>query len=227
VTAAVASGDKTTQVIATGVLVRALAWLGNEAEARQVIPEAIDLAEGLANPTITVSAYINVTEALVLLGSSSEAASTLERAFPYAEAGGSIVASSTYTLYGLVVDDLTKAVWAVRESLRIAKDQLSGDHQLNPLVGAAHVLMRAGKQHAAARLLGVNEHGRPELSWPGIVAGPTPGGTLILRRHDPLKSELARTMDAAALEEELQNGARLSVAEALQLADDLLAEIAE
>jgi hypothetical protein len=34
-------------------------------------------------------------------------------------------------------------------------------------------------------------------------------------------------MDAAALEEELQNGARLSVAEALQLADDLLAEIAE
>jgi hypothetical protein len=220
-----------------------------EDQARALIPQLTRLAEDLGNPTITASTRLSVGEALALLGSSAEAIDLLELGLPDAEAGGPITLSDTRSLYALLVDDPQKAARILRPALAVARDQLSGYHQLPPIVSAAKILVRAGRGPHAARLLGVYRHHLQDsdtlanvllfaATGPGHQAGHQPdhlgpflpgrdlsgSATWIAWSYAPLIEQLGATMGDDALEKELRRGEKLSPVEALQLAEAALAE---
>jgi len=214
VTLAAAAGEVAVQVSATGQLVLALAALGEEAEARRHIPELIELAEGLGNPTMTATAGSNAASALALLSRHDEAVALFEQALAHVDAGGPIQACTTRTNYALEVDDPHEAASLLRVAIPIAKDQLGGSHQLWCLVAAAKLMAQTGRPELAAQFLGAYRR-----HWE--QAGSR--GTLFMSRwHDRLLDQLTDTIGPAALDIELGRGARLTVDHALQLALDAI-----
>lgn len=147
------TGDATTQAIATAQLANILALAGDESGARELMPEAIRLAEALGNPTIICSTRLVVGGSLSILGSVEEATAILRVALQHADAGGPITASDIRALYAFLVDDAEEAVRMLLPALPIARDRLSGFHQLPPLLCSAKVLTGLGKHEIAARVL--------------------------------------------------------------------------
>jgi predicted ATPase len=136
---AVANKDLTTQVFATGALVLALAEVGDEREARRLIPEAIGLAERLDNLSTLAHNYCQVAVALVRMGAPHEAATMWERSLIHVDTAGPAMACVYRCSYALKVDDPPKAARILAVAIPIAKEQLSGFQQAHPLLPAAAI----------------------------------------------------------------------------------------
>jgi predicted ATPase len=211
---AAATDDLTAQATASGMLVQALAWLGDEAGARRIIPDAIELAERLGNPTIIAACHLVIASALAFVGSRREAIAMLGTALPHADDVGPNVAGQMWVLWALLVDDPAEAARALRAAVRLAKDQLAGLYQLEPLVAAAKVAAQSGGDRLAARLLGTyNQQGdvSGRLHW---VTGPL--------WREQLVEQLTQKLGSSVVDEELRRGAQLTPAQALQLVAEFL-----
>jgi tetratricopeptide (TPR) repeat protein len=211
---AAATNDLTTQVITAGALVTALSMFGDVEAARRLIPEAIELAERLGNPTLTASCYLTSGEALALSGSPQEAIAMLDKGLSHADEGGPIMASGIRVLYPLLLDDAAEAARMLRPALPLAKEQLSGWYQLAPFVAAAKIAVRTGKDELAARLLGAYLAQRDVVGSSGYLSEGY--------WSEQLVNELRARLGQAALDDELRLGAQLTLPQALQLASELV-----
>ena len=198
----------------------ASAVAGDESTALQLAPEVLKAAEDLGHPTITSAARFHVAESLAILGSPGEALGLIEASVAEADAVGPIIASDTRVLYAIVADDPGRAARVLRPAVAMAKERLSGSHQIAPLIGTAKILADTGRQQPAARLLGACQ---TNLDWEGGAGGFV---FLLLWWYEPLIERLASAMGSVALDDELRHGGQLSPAQALRLAQDALAELA-
>jgi hypothetical protein len=177
----------------------------------------IELAEGLGNPTITAASYLTIADAFIVLDSRADALVMLEQALVHAGAAGQIMAVDARALYSLLLDDPREAARMIRVAIPVARDQLSGYHQLQPLMAAARILARSGQVQLAAQFLGTYKQQSDRPSSQGTVyAG---------RWYQPLIDQLTRDLGPAALDDAMRDGAQLSVSRALQLADEAIAAI--
>jgi tetratricopeptide (TPR) repeat protein len=207
-----ANKNLTAETLATGVLVTALAELGDGPEARRLIPEAIGLAERLGDPTTLVTNYAQVAEALVRMGAPHEAATMWEGGLLHVDRAGPNLACIYRCSYALKVDDPTKAARILGVAIPIAKEHLSGFHQAQPLLAAAPVAAATGRERIAAQLLGAfNQYGG---KWTPFVN--------VSRENDHLASQLRDRLGPAIVEDELARGAQFTIAQALQLAEDTI-----
>jgi tetratricopeptide (TPR) repeat protein len=208
---AVANRDLTRQAFATAVLVLALAELGDEPEARRLIPEAIGLAERLGDPSMLAVAYDQVALALVRMGAPHEAATMWEHGLSHVDMAGPIMACGYRCSYALKVDDPPRAARVLGVAIPIAREQLSGFQQAHPLLAAAAIAAATGQERIAARLLGAfDQHGKGT------------GFVNVSRDNEHLAGRLHDRIGAAIVEDELARGARLTIAQALQLAEDTI-----
>jgi predicted ATPase/class 3 adenylate cyclase len=210
-----ATGDVTTRAIASGGLVGSVAFLGDVHEARRLIPEAIERAERLGNPTILAAAYSQGCLALTRIGAPQEAAVMFERGLVHAEAGGPIIAATLRVLYALCVDDPHETARIFQAAIPIAREHLAGYQQSAPLLVAAKIAAGCGSERTAARLLGAFSH---YGGFPGAPGAP--------EEYERLVSHLTDRLGAATFEDELGLGAQLSIRQALQLAEDIVAATA-
>jgi predicted ATPase/class 3 adenylate cyclase len=81
---AAATGDLSTEVTATALLVASYAILGDGRSAQRLIPEAIGLGERLGNPTLLAVAYECAGVALARIGSPAESTEMFERGLTHA-----------------------------------------------------------------------------------------------------------------------------------------------
>jgi tetratricopeptide (TPR) repeat protein len=216
VATAAAAGDVAIRAQAVGGLVYTVAFPGDFEEARRLIPEAIERAERLGNPTLLAVAYMESAVALARTGVSREAGDMFERALVLADAGGPSTASGLRVVYALNVDDPRHAARLLQSAIPIARKHLIGVHESLPLLGAAKVAAEYGSEQTAARLLGAYlYHGR---GWSGL-----PGERW---HYDGLVSQVTGRLGAATFQGELRLGAQLSIDEALQLAEDIVSATA-
>ena len=104
-----------------------------------------------------------------------------------------------------------KAARILGVAIPIAKEHLSGFQQAHPLLAAATIAAATGRERIAARLLGAfNQYGK----WTPFVNES--------RENEHLASQLHDRLGAAIVEDELARGARLTIAQALQLAEDTI-----
>jgi hypothetical protein len=216
VATAAATGDVTTQAIAVGGLAEAVAFLGEADETRRLIPEAIERAERLGNPTIVAAVYTQAAISLARIGAKREAVKMFERGLVHADAGGPNVATAHRAHYALSVDDPHEAARIAQAAIPIARDHLGGDQSSLPLLVAAKIADGCGSERTAARLLGAfsrhgGSSGSVNASW----------------RYEDLRRQLTGRLGAATFEDELRLGAQLSVGQALQLAEDVVAAASE
>jgi hypothetical protein len=214
---AAATKDLPTEVTATGLLIATLADLGQETEARALIPHAIALGEQLGNPTLLGVAYECAGVALAHVGSPLEAVAMFEAGLPHAEVGGPIVDCAVRSAYALAVEDARAAAAILRPAVVIAREHLSGFHQAPPLLSAAKISMLSGDVPTAARLVGAYSHFRKGSSF--MRSGAEEQEQLVRQTLDHLGPSVA--------EEEFARGAAFSIAQALQLAEDIIMLVTE
>jgi predicted ATPase len=216
IAAAAATGDVITQAIAVSALILAVGFLGEVDEVHRLIPEAIERAERLGNPTISAAAYVQAALALDRIGAPQEAVVMFERGVVHADAGGPIIASANRVRYALSVDDPHEGARIMRAAIPIAREHGAGFNQLLPLLGAAKIAAGSGSERTSARLLGAFSH--DSARWSGLPGGYEDYGRLV--------SQLTGRLGAATFEDELRLGAQLSIGQALQLAEDIVAAVA-
>jgi hypothetical protein len=214
---AAATRDLSTEVTATALLTSTLAEIGDESEVRKLVPEAIALGNRLGNPTLLAVAYECAAVALARVGSLPEAVEMFETGLVHTANGGPIVICAYRSAYGLAVDDPLVAAGVLRPAVLIAKEHLSGFHQAPPLLSAAKISMASGHDGAAAHLLGAYAHFREGSSFmrSGALA------------QEWLVRQVTERLGSSAAEEEIARGATLSIAQALQLAEDVVTTGAE
>jgi predicted ATPase len=209
VSRAAATRDLTTQASALSLLAFTTAAMGDEPEARRLVPEAVEVAERLGNPAILTAAYGQAAAALARIGASHEAVAMFERGMAHIDTAGPIMACTYRGSYALRVDDPHEAARILRPAIPIAEDELSGWHQALPLLAAANIAAAIGREQTAARLLGAfNHHGEGALS------------ATLWGEDERVLSRLTDSAGRAAVEDEVRRGARLTIAQSLQLAED-------
>ena len=208
-----ATRDLSTEVTATALLVNMHAEMGDEQAVRELIPEAIGLAGRLGNPTLLAVAYQCAAASLARVGSPPEAVEMFERGLAHADSGGPIAACSYRSYYSLAVDDPIVAVRILRPALLLAKEHLSGYHQAPPLLSAGKIAMSFGQDKLGARLFGAFDQFREGSSFMRSSAG----------GREELVRQVTERLGPSAAAEEISWGARLSIAQALQLAEDVAA----
>jgi predicted ATPase len=216
VATASASGDLTTQALAMTQLAQAAAFSGDRPEARRIIPDAIELAERLGNPTILAVAYGIAGIALARVGEPKDAGVMFERSLVHADAGGPIVTTSFRGSYAITVEDPQAAARIIRPAIAIAREHLTGYQQSPPLLVAARIAAGSGSERDAAQLLGAFFE----------CSGGSPGGLGEREEYQRLASQLDGTLGALAFEAEFGAGRQLSTAQALQLAEELVVRAA-
>jgi predicted ATPase len=211
---AVTDHDLRRQAFPTGLLVLALAELGDEPEARRLIPEAIRLAERLGDPSMLAITYDQVAVALVRMGAMHEAVTMWENGLIHVDRAGPIMGCAYRCSYALRLDDPPKAARILGVAIPIAQQQLSGFQQSQPLLAAAAIAATTGRERIGARLLGAfDQHG----TGTGFVN--------MSRDSEHLASRLHDRLGAATVEDEHARGARLTIAQALQLAEDTIGAV--
>jgi len=175
------------------------------------------LAGRLGNPTLLAVAYQCAAASFARVGSVPEAVGLFERGLAQADNGGPIVACSYRSYYALAVDDPIAAVRILRPALLLAKTHLSGYHQAPPLLAAGKIAMSFGRDNVAARLFGAFDRFREGSSFMRSSAG----GREELVRH------VTERLGPALAVEETTRGSGLSIAQALQLAEDVAASLGE
>ena len=147
----------------------------------------------------------------------------LDKALAHADAGGPIVANNTLVLYSLLLDNPTEAALVLRRAIPLAKDQLTGIYQLEPVIAAAKIAARTGKGEVAARLLGAySHHGGGASHHMGVALRTYWAFQSGRNQYRQLVDELAQTLGSAAFEEEFRHGAQLSPVQTLQLAAEVV-----
>jgi tetratricopeptide (TPR) repeat protein len=197
------------EVMANGMLALVRAELGEEAEARRLVADAIDLAERLGEPTILAATYDTVAAALARIGSTPEAITVWEQGLVHLDAAGPILACVYRSSYALRLNDPREAARVLGVAIPIAKDQLSGLHQAQPLLPAATIAAAIGRERIAAQLLGAFNH------YGAGMATLTVG-----QASEHLASRLQERLGVATVDDESARGAGLTIADALQLAEE-------
>jgi tetratricopeptide (TPR) repeat protein len=197
------------RAMANGMLALVRAELGEEAEARRLVTDAIGLAERLGEPTILAVTYDTAAAALARIGSATEAMTMWEQGLVHLEEAGPILACVYRSSYALRVNDPHEAARILGVAIPIAKDQLSGRHQAQPLLPAAAIAAATGRQRIAAQLLSAFNH-----------YGAGMATLRVGRESEHLASRLQERLGVAIVEDEFGRGARLTIAHALQLAED-------
>jgi predicted ATPase/DNA-binding SARP family transcriptional activator len=209
ISSAVADKDLRRQAFPTGLLVLALAELGDKPEARRLIPEAIGLAERLGDPSMLATTYDQVAVALVRMGALYEAVEMWEHGLIHVDTAGPIMACAYRCSYALRVDDPPKAARILSVAIPIAQEELAGFQQAQPLLAAAGIAATTGREHIGARLLGAfNQYDKGT------------GFINVSRDKEHLARVLHDRLGAAIADDEVARGARLTIAQALQLAED-------
>jgi predicted ATPase/class 3 adenylate cyclase len=212
---AATTGDVSTHALAVSGLVEAAAYLGDAEETRRLIPESIERADRLGNPTILAAAYVQAAAALDRIGAPQEAAAMFQRGLVHTDAGGPVVAGTHRVRYAMWVDDPYDAARIIQGVIPIARRHLAGVHESLPLLGAAKVAAGCGSQSTAARLLGAFMHH---------------SGSFNMGLHEEyglLVSQLTSSLGTATVGEEFRLGAQLSIGQALQLAEDIVSTAIE
>jgi hypothetical protein len=125
------------------------------------------------------------------------------------DAAGPIMVCTYRGSYALRVEDPQEAARILRPAIAIAEDELSGWHQALPLLAAANIAATTGRVQTASRLLGAfTHHGQGALS------------ATLWGEDERLFGRLADCAGHTAVEDELGHGSRLTMAQALQLAED-------
>jgi hypothetical protein len=139
-----------------------------------------------------------------------------ERGVVHADAGGPIIANAYRVRYALSVDSPHEGARIMRAAIPIAREHGAGFNQSLPLLSAAKIAAGRGSDRTSARLLGAFSHdgGR----WSGL-----PGAH---EEYERLIDQLSIRLRAATLEDELRLGGQLSIREALELAEDIVAATA-
>jgi len=114
------------------------------------------------------------------------------------------------------VDNPREAARLLRPAIPIAREQLSGYQQATSLLAAAKIAVVAGQASTGARLLGAFA---PDGTGKGLIGG------WYFEEYERLVLRVRTRLGAAASGDELDAGAQLSVAQALRLAEDLLATV--
>jgi hypothetical protein len=215
VTAAARTDDLTTQAMARQSLIFALGALGAEPEIRAEIPELINVAETLGNPTLRAASYSICAAALDLVGHTGEALAMFRRAVADADHAGPAIAADARFWCAYEIDDQHEAAELLRQAIPIARDHLAGGPQLHALVPTAKYALGTGNAVQAARLIGAYQH------WAGRYGGFT---ALLLegRWCQRLREQLAATLAPDMLNEEVARGAQLRPDQALDLAYDII-----
>jgi predicted ATPase len=208
-----ATGDLTTEAMATADLVLLAADLGDQAEVRRLAPEAIAQSERLGIPTIVAVAYTNAGLGLARVGALQEAGVMFERGLVYADAGGPLVASANRVAYALYVEDARDAARIIRPAFPITREHLGGFHLLLPVLVAVKIAAASGDEPSAARLVGA-AHGTDFSAYVGY------------EEYEELVNQVRALMDSSTFEEEFRLGERLNAMDALQLAEEIVAAIA-
>ena len=217
VSMAVATNDLTTEVTATGTLALALAWAGEETEARVQLAEGIRLAESLGNPTMIPAAYTQAGEALACLGYPHEAVAMFKKGLEETEAGGPQITSHLRVKYILEGDDLQEAVRLLLVDLPVAKERLSGTSQLAPLLAVAKTFAEQNPSLAAVMLGALG----PDYLHSSIYGTPRE-----VYWYERLVQEVRDSLGEAAFNEEVRRGGQLAPEQALQLALDAVRAVA-
>jgi hypothetical protein len=145
------------------------------------------------------------------MGAPHEAATMWEHSLIHVDMAGPAMACVYRCSYALKVDDPPKAARILGVAIAIAKEQLSGFQQAHPLLAAATIAAATGRERIAARLLGAFNHygkGTPFVN--------------VSRDNEHLASRLHDRLGVVIVEDELARGARLTIAQALQLAEDTI-----
>jgi predicted ATPase len=208
-----ATGDLTTEAMATADFVLLAACLGDQAEVRRLAPEAIAQSERLGIPTIVAVAYNNAGLGLARVGALQEAGVMFERGLVYADAGGPLVASTNRVQYALYVEDARDAARILRPAFPITREHLGGFFLLLPVVAAVKIAAASGRERIAARLVGA-AHG---TDFSAYVA---------YEEYEELVNQVRVLLDSSTFEEEFRLGERLNAMDALQLAEEIVAAIA-
>jgi hypothetical protein len=114
--------------------------------------------------------------------------------------------------YALAVDDPVIAAAVLRPAVIIAREHLSGFHQAPPLLSAAKISMTQGDDTSSALLLGAFRHFRQGSSFMQSTTG----------EYEAQTSRLTDRLGSAAAGAEIARGAALTIAQALQLAEDVI-----
>ena len=184
---------------------------GDDREARRLIPEVIDLAERLRIPTILSVAYDSAGLALAQLGAHQEARVMFERGLVHANAGGPITAVSHRVHHALIVDDPNDAARIIGPVFRTVREQLTGFYLSEPVLVAAKIAAKSGRERVAAKLLGAAHL----PTWAGAYVG--------VSEFERLVSQVRTLLGDSTFEHESQLGAQLSTDDALQLAEEVVA----
>ena len=199
------------EAMSKGMLALVRAELGEQDEARRLVTEAIDVVERLGEPTILAVTYDAVAAALARIGSATEAMAMWERGLVYLDGAGPILACTYRSSYALRLNDPHKAARILGVAIPIAKEQLCGLHQAQPLLPAATIAAATGRPQIAAQLL---ERVQPPRRRDADLEGRTENENLAGRLQDRL--------GPAIVEDEFARDAQLTIAHALQLAEDTL-----
>jgi hypothetical protein len=213
VAAAARTNDLTTQVIARQSLVAALGALGAEPQMRSEIPELIDVAESLGNPSLRAAAYMTCGQALAFGGHIGEALAMFRTALADADLAGPAIAVGARSRCALEVDDHQEAGELLRQAIPIAREQLSGELFYSLVATAKYALGTGDTVHGAQLVGAAQQHGG---GFGGL------GITLLRRWCQRLRERLAATLGPDILDAELDRGAQLSVDQALDLAYDIV-----
>jgi predicted ATPase/class 3 adenylate cyclase len=210
-----AAGDLTTQTLATSSLIQAAGFSGDILRARQLIPQAIALAERLGHPTMLAVAYGIAGATLARISGPDEARPMFERAVAHAEAGGGpIVTASFRSSYALTIEDARVAARTVQPAIPLARAHMAGYQQSPPLLVAAKIAAATGDERVAARLLGAFS-------------------AYSMRTHNELPvyerlvARIPEVLGAAVFDDEFGAGTRVTIDQALQVADEVVTTIAD
>jgi hypothetical protein len=149
------------------------------------------------------------------MGASHEAATMWEHGLIHVDKAGPNLACIYRCSYALTVDDIPQAARILGVAIPIAKEHISGFHQAQPLLAVAPIAAATGRERVAARLLGAfNRYGS---KWTAFVN--------VSRENEYLAGQLHDRLGAAIVEDELARGAQLTIAQALQLAEDTIVAV--
>jgi hypothetical protein len=212
--AVAAATDLTMQVLAHQQLLMVLGASGNESEIRAGIAVLVDLAERLGSPTLRVASYLTAGQGLALIGSNEEALDMFRAGLTDADLAGARMQADARLWCAFEVHDDNEAAHLLREATPVVREQLTGEARIDALVPVAKYALATAAPVHAAQLIGAYQRHIKEYGGSGQ--------RLPAQWCDRLVDDLAGSLSAEVLDEELRRGAGLSVDAALELALDVV-----
>jgi predicted ATPase len=209
-----AANDLTARIVAYHPLLIALGAQGAEPEIRADIPVLLDLAESLGSPTLRASSYVAAGQAFDRIGHLDEALAMFRAALTDTDGAGARIQAPARLYCAVATDDHDEAADLLRTAIPVVREQLSGEPRTYAFVPTAKYAFSVGASVEAARLIGAYQR---HLREQGGAGEP-----IMTRGCQRVLDQLRGAVSAYTLDQELANGARLSIDAALRLAWDVV-----